>query len=268
LPARHIQQKIVGTSFLAYSCSSRAKTVGGVFSNFHPRQAHLLSKEVVLIATGKFISHATVAAALLAFTAPLSNRATAATLYNNLSATSNGADPASGSGPLYDSFSTGASAFNLSNFDLLIRASNPNDGGDFNVSVRADNATSPGATIFTSGDFLDSSLSNLPSPIGFSFAPLALAANTRYWIELSSTGSVFWSWSLDVSGLGVANEFFANSVGVSPNNPGGPYQMAVPSLSQTPLPASWTTMLAGLAIFGLLCAHSRRKNYCTAVAAG
>jgi hypothetical protein len=224
-----------------------------------------LSKEVTLIAISRSISNVAVVAALVAAAAPISNRAIAATLYNNLSATSNGADYPN-IALLYDSFSTGASIFSLSNLDLLIGAANPNDGDTFKISILADNATSPGSKIFTSGDFLDSSLSNSPNAVGFSFAPLALAANTRYWIELSSTGSTFWSWSYDVSGPGVASEFFANSFGVSPNNHNGPYQMAIPSLSQTPLPASWSMMLTGFAAFGLLSAYSRRKSRRTAIA--
>src|SRR3974390_95354 len=81
--------------------------------------------------------------------------ASATTLYDNINATPGGfpyqAAPYSpsnpgNSGPLYNSFSTLGSSFNLSQFDLLIGASNPNDGGGFGFAILSDSGSNtPGA---------------------------------------------------------------------------------------------------------------------------
>ena len=206
------------------------------------------------------------ATAVMAGIALGSNSASATALYDDLSATSSGVDGASVSGqlysfgPLYDSFSTGASGFSLDNFNLLIDADNPSDGGTFFVRVLTDNSTSPGTTIYRSGNFNDSVLSSSLNVVGFSFAPLTLAANTRYWIELSSTGSVNWSWSFDTSGPGVAKQYFFNQSGLYANSD-GPYQMQIGTdVGTTPLPATLPLFATGLGAMGLLGWRRKRKN--------
>jgi hypothetical protein len=195
------------------------------------------------------------ATAFVAGTALVSNSASASPIYDNMAASSNSADNAFPFGPLYDSFTTGGSSFNLNQIDYLVRG-NPSDGGTYNLSVYSDNFTTPGGVILNIGNIPDAILSATLNTVSTSFAPFTLTANTRYWIGISSADSINWSWSFDVSGPGVANEFFANGSGVHPNRD-GPYQMA---LFETPLPAALPLFATGLGVMGLLARRRMRKN--------
>jgi hypothetical protein len=85
----------------------------------------------------------------------------------------------------------------------------------------------------TIGTLADGLLPSTPTAVDFTL-PTAfnLAANTRYWIGLSTANgsAALWNWSLDLSGTGVPGEFFANNGGVSPNTL-GPYQMRLAALN-------------------------------------
>jgi hypothetical protein len=209
-----------------------------------------------------------VASGVLAAVAAISNSASATTLYDDLSAVSQGSDQASAIGPLYDSFSTGSSAFDLSNINLLINGVNT-DGHTFDVAVYANNTitnpNTPGGKIFDVGNISDSVLSASLTVVGLNnFAPHTLAANTRYWVGISSSdSSVVWSWTYDTTGIGVANEYFYNSYGESHATPNefGPYQMSVTgdTLTATPLPSTWTMLIAGFLGLGFF-AYCRSKK--------
>jgi hypothetical protein len=180
-------------------------------------------------------------------------RSAAVTLYDNLSATSSGTDRVEFFGPLYDSFSTGTLAVVLTDLQLLLLATDANDGGSVNVGLYGDSSTSPGALITSLGTILDSALSSSLSVIDVSGLSVNLNAGTRYWIGLSSSmSSAQWSWSYDTSGTGVSGEYLANwggtgSVRVSPNS-GGPYQMR---LTASTVPEPGTLALFGLGLAGL-----------------
>ena len=201
------------------------------------------------------------------------SHASATTLYDNLSAASALADPAgipqglsAPFGPLYDSFSTGTTSFSLDRVTLFIQG-DPSSAGAFNVSVLNDNSTTPGSSIFTSPLFSDSVLSASLSPFTVSFSPILLSANTRYWIELAAanTSSVLWSWTMDASGPGVANEFFANSSGVFDNATYGPYQMQIGS---TPLPGALPLFVTGVLLLGTFAWQRRRMTVADLLTAG
>ena len=182
----------------------------------------------------------------------------ATVLYNNLGASSEGTDTASGFGPLYDSFSTGG-AVTLTDISLLLNASDPADGGTFTISLYNDSSTSPGSFIGSStfNDFLlSSSLGVFSEATSFS-----LSADTRYWIGLSSTGTTDWSFSADISGPGVAGEFFANQDGVFPNSE-APYQMELTgsTSSVVPEPSTWAMMAIGFAGLGFLGFRSAKQR--------
>ncbi len=188
----------------------------------------------------------------------------AGVIYDNLSVGSGavsggvaGVAPAPAAhGPLGDSFSTGGSAVNLTDVKLLLSASNPSDGGFFAILLLSNNANSPGATLDTLSvlpdNFLTTTLSALEIAL-FPPSPIALAANTRYWIEVTSNdqGSAQWSFDATNVGTGVASEYNYFNGSALANSAFTPYQMEItvaPASSAVPEPATWTLLAAGLAL--------------------
>jgi hypothetical protein len=171
----------------------------------------------------------------------------AAVLYDNLPFASVGSDPANqatGIGPLYDSFSTAPGGFSLGRIGLLLTAP-VSDGGTFTINVFS-GQNFPSAVLFSAGTFSDSSLSTTLSTFYVNFVPESLAASTRYWVELSTTGSVEWGFDSDASGIGVSGEFFQNQLGVFDSS-NGPYQMQLSDVPVSAVPelSSWTMMILG-----------------------
>jgi hypothetical protein len=188
----------------------------------------------------------------------LSGMANASAIYNNLYSANAGVDPLTNWGPpLFDSFSTGPSGFNLADVKLLLEGA-PTSPGSFTAAVYSDSSTAPGALLYTIGTLSDSALSSSLSVVDFTLAsPDYLAANTRYWLVLNTTNnsSAEWGWSFDQSALGVAGEYFGHGTSVYPNTASGPYQMELSSSSAVPEPT--TMLLLGLGLIGV--AGVRRK---------
>ena len=160
------------------------------------------------------------ACGLLALAAFSSTAANATYLYNNIDVSSGGTAHAStlDNGPLGNSFYTSSSAFTLTSVDLLVLTDNPIDGGAFTVSLLSDSSIHPGATIATD-TFNDSALSTSLTTLSAPFSSIKLAADTRYWIELStSTGSLEWSFTGANDGIGVANEYNSTPARCRPIN--------------------------------------------------
>jgi hypothetical protein len=190
--------------------------------------------------------------------------ANAGVLYNNIGAQAYFEDHitdtgAQAFGPLYASFSTGAYTSMLTDLQLRLGVGDPADGGSFTVSLLSNAGLNPGGMLASLGTVLDSTLSPAQSSvidirIG---TPIALAADTRYWIELSSDNtSATWAYSFDLSGAGVAGEYYDNADGVYPNNSSewpGAYQMSVTAV---PEPLSVALFLSGLVGIGVV----RRRN--------
>ena len=191
-------------------------------------------------------------------------QAKAGVLYGNLSAQIGFQDHVTGTGaqafgPLYASFSTGANASALTGLELRLGADDPADGGSFAVSLLADASSNPGALLASLGMVFDSMLSSAQSsvidlPIG---PAIPLAANTRYWIELSSDNtSATWAYTLDLSGVGTSGEYYDNLGGVYANNSAdwpGAYQMSVTAV---PEPLSIVLLTSGLVGLSMI----RRRN--------
>lgn len=178
-------------------------------------------------------------------------------VYDSLPQSSSGADTvASPVGPLYDSFSTGADSGPISSVSFLLSGDNT-DGGTISANLYADNSDTVGGLISALGTISDASLTG-----GFSVVNLPLGSNpslntgTRYWIGLSTSGSALWSYTFDTSGTGVNGEFFQNSNGTFPNNPGGGYQMQV-ALASVPEPSTFVLEMIALAALGVFARRRR-----------
>ncbi|MGO8701083.1 MAG: choice-of-anchor R domain-containing protein [Limisphaerales bacterium] len=172
-------------------------------------------------------------------------------IYNNLEATSSGADQVLYVGPLFDSF-TPTSTETITSLRLALGTAFGPQTGTLEIGLYSTPAnptleyplTSMLGTInestITSGNIEDYSVSLLANPV--------VTAGTRYWIGLTTdAGDIIWSWSTDTSGPGVAGEYFAFDGGstVDPNSE-GPYQM---DLTGAPAPDLANPALL-LALFG------------------
>jgi hypothetical protein len=189
--------------------------------------------------------------------------------FNNLSASSDGADTVVLAAPLGDSFSTGANPFNLTSVTVeletgslqaLVPDAISSPDGSVTMTLLSNAAgTAPGTVLDTIGTLSDSSVTSTLADYTFTLSsPYTLAPDTTYWIELTSdNGSIiFWSYSFDTSGPGVGDQYYIDVLGVEPNWD-GPYQMAVNGNSaQVPEPGMLLMLAAGIGAILLL--KSRR----------
>ncbi len=213
----------------------------------------------------KFIAWAAVA---LIGAAPFAG-ARADVLFDSITGnTPTGSDPVlavtsgGSAGPLGNSFSTGAQGVYLPavTLTLELNASTPGDLGSIQISLWSDGGgtNGPSTELAAFNSIEDSQLSSSAySLISVSSSQdIALAANTRYWIELTSTdSSASLAYGAD-SGIGVSSEYFLNqySSPLVTSNAGGPYLMSV---AVVPEPAS-----VGLLAFGAfaLAGFTRRRR--------
>jgi hypothetical protein len=112
-------------------------------------------------------------------------------------------------GPLAQSFNSGADPIALSDIKLVLEDSTASDGGTITIELCSDTGSGPGSVVATLGTIADSMLSASAAtydvPIGTS---PTLSANTTYWIELTSgAGSnAQWEGSLGATGTGVSGQ--------------------------------------------------------------
>jgi hypothetical protein len=190
--------------------------------------------------------------------------ARAGILFDNLGAATASSDSvATPIGPLANSFSTGVDPVLLTDVKVLLASDAP-AVGSVEVDLVTDAGTSPGAFLLALGTISDSSLTSTPTVFDLPVSvPFALAANTRYWIEISTTnGSVAeWAFSNDISGPGVANEFFYFAGSVA-SNLNGPHQMQVqadPIVTTSAVPEPSSLILMVLGFSALAFSHRRRQ---------
>lgn len=182
-------------------------------------------------------------------------------VYNNTSAIPDGADSVSIYGPLYDSF-TPTSSGDLSGLSLALTDAvgivaipelkeAPQAADDVAVGLYSDDSIAPGNLIATLGTVDSNSVTD-----AFAIYTVNLLSNptltqgVRYWIGLSATDTpVNWAWSFDLSGPGVAGEYFSNNINGVASNLNGPYEML---LTTAPEPASILLIGGGLAAIALV----------------
>ncbi len=194
--------------------------------------------------------------------------ANADTVYNNLPPFSvDGADPVA-AGPLADSFSTGTSSFTMNEVALSL-VSMGNTNGSITVSLLSDSAGSPGSLLTTIGTLGDPNNLVVTTYDFSSFTPVLLAANTRYWIELTSNiqdpnnlNGQYWTFSNDLSGPGVANEFNLSTTGtVQANAVNSPYQMGVFGMASNVIPEPTSVVLLGIGLVAIAgCGRFRNRR--------
>jgi hypothetical protein len=180
--------------------------------------------------------------------------AQATSIYDNLGAAQEGADPVLSAGPLANSFASGAQASVLNTVQLLLKSDSDALVGDLQLELLADNASAPGAVLGTVGHLSSADVSTSAfAAYSFNTAYL-LSANTSYWLRLSSADpvAVEWSWSSDLAATGVAGQAsYSQILGVVPNASGAAYQMLVGVSAPVPEPAAASLWLLGLALAGL-----------------
>ncbi|HUO06878.1 MAG TPA: PEP-CTERM sorting domain-containing protein [Phycisphaerae bacterium] len=122
----------------------------------------------------------------------VSSASSAAVLYDNTSTTVDGADNATSTTYIASAFTTGSATSALTASLLLEQATTGID----TVSVYSSSTYTPDSLI---GVLTASSTASATSVglVTFSSTSLSLSANTTYWLVLSSTGSVAWSYSSD-----------------------------------------------------------------------
>ena len=205
------------------------------------------------------------AAALVSLAAGTAN-ASYIILFDNLNNTlTTGSLSVANAGPLAASFSTGASSVDLADVKLDLNMNQEPPTPYITVALFSDSSTSPGTQLTTIGTLSDG---NFGSPGVYDF-PLStsylLAANTRYWIELSSStnSSQNWDTASTATGTGVASEYYSVAGTVSANNGASstPFQMQVNADPATPsaAPAPASIWLLSVGAAGLM-GYSRLRR--------
>ena len=202
--------------------------------------------------------------ALVAGSLACGTNAAATALYNSTGGVENGGDPLATAGPvLADRFLT-TNATDLTSVTLNLSSSGPSSGG-FSVDLFSSSAAGPGKAIVLA-NVADSALTTAfklytYKPTG----PVTLAANTYYYIGISSLNSnVVLGNTVDNNVLSrpsvAAGGYYYNNGGVQANS-GGPYELVVNA--GVPEPTVWALMLIGVGGIG----WKARTNRKLAVAA-
>ena len=140
---------------------------------------------------------------------------------------------------------------------VLLDSRDPASQGSIVLDVVDDNANHPGSLLTNVGALNDQALTNSPAVYDFVLsAPVALAANSRFWLQISegvNPTAAQWFWSDDLKALGVAGEFYAGNGGVFSNEAlPGPWQMQLlGTASPVPLPPSVLMLGSILGCLGL-----------------
>ena len=170
----------------------------------------------------------------------------AGVIFNNLFATSGGADSFVAFGPLAGAFT--ASGVLLTDVKLRLEGDNQTSGS-ITVELFDDAGNEPGNLVGMVGVLPDSSLTTPSSIVDFP-VELPITAGARYWIKVTAANasSAMWATDIDYNGVGVPGEFILNSGTVYDitNEAGVAYQMQLSSVSEP-----GTLSLLGICLAGL-----------------
>jgi hypothetical protein len=154
----------------------------------------------------------------------------------------------------YQSFSTGAGSFSLTDVQLLL--SGNSSVHSFSVDLYSNSSNTPGGLLDHIGSMNDSALTPSCNCIyDFPTAAFALSPSTRYWIGLSTVNGSDVTWSIEgpfqghPGDIGVTGEFIDDSGTVSADT-GEAFQMTVSVSSTTssvPEPSAFLLVAIGLA---------------------
>lgn len=203
--------------------------------------------------------------------------------HDNITESSAGADGVDFVGPLYDSFISDAAGA-ITGLQLILSGADTSSGV-VEAGLYADNSTTPVDLIAVLGSVEDGALSDTPAICDITLTEFPpLTDDSLYWIGLSGTTTAQWYYDYDDSGFAVADDFFANQIGVF-SNLNDPYQMSVTEgVSTAPEPSSRLLIGTGAVFLALLAAAwhlrarplripemsrpaipepSRRRAYCT-----
>jgi len=185
-----------------------------------------------------------------------------ADLFNNINAPTAYGDQIQNTGAAA-SFSTGTSAFNLSEVDLRLELQTAPSTGTLTVALYNSgpnyfNLPAPSTLLTTIGTLSDSSLTTSFANYRFQLSSAyTLAANTQYWIVLSETAKpAKWAISYDVGSdtTGLSGQYytFGGSSNLDGPSPNGAFQMDVidspQAVAAVPEPSSFAVVVVGSAI--------------------
>jgi hypothetical protein len=185
-------------------------------------------------------------------------------LFNSAGGNNFGQDPILADGPQYASFMTDATGHVDTVALELDSGILPNGAGIVGVNLfdNGINGSSnyPNNFVQEVGSVRDLLLTSTPSVVSFTHLGIILNPDTRYWVGLSDitpngfvSSSIEWSFTTDVSGLGVADEWINEGItGSQADSSGIVYMMHVGRGQPVPEPASVGLFCLGLACVGLL----------------
>ena len=177
--------------------------------------------------------------------------------------------------PEFQSFFNVAGGSFLTDVQLLLSGNNT-DSHIFSVDLYANSSTSPGTLLGHIGSMSDSALIGSGNhvydlPVATS---IALSANTRYWIGLSTANASGVDWSIEgpfqghPGDTGVTGEFIDDTGVVSSDN-GEAFQMQITSGASAPsIPEPATFLLSGAGLISTGILKSRTPLFALAKISG
>lgn len=249
-------------------CHRSAQVQGG---ELPLRSARFFPPKDLFLPIGKKSSFYSIAVLLLMLLAAAQRSDAGTIIYDSTTNGNYGTFGLISDGIYRESFSTGASPVVLTSVSAVFNRY-ASDTGTITATLLADAGATPGAVLTTIGTAPSSTLATFTS-----VSPYLLAANTRYWVQMTEPAQpggagVGWTWSYQIAGLtGVAGEYVQfNNGNVYTTASFGVYLMTVtvdtppppppPPVASVPEPS--TEMLAVVAgtAFSVVAFHRRQSR--------